>query len=229
MGVTGRLYAASLAVAVVASGCSFLFVRVPDRPPAPQDCPSIPIAADAIGTGIYALGTAGAAYSLSQNDLGALAGVVTVPMLLLYGTSLWYGLSERSDCHRLQEEEAADREQQQDAARSRDARELALRMPNREDVVGDAPIFCFESESQLGACSFVQDECTAAAIGAGKTCDQRTQAWCFDVTEPAVDGMTLCAPTRADCDGRRQRFVFNKSLIVSTCGQYTMRSPPPAP
>src|SRR5687768_4055379 len=136
MGVAARLCIA--AALVTAPGCSFLFVRVPDKPPAPARCPAGAIGADVIGTAFWGAGTAGAAYSLSQGEIGAGVGVVTVPLLLVYGLSLWYGVSERSDCHDLQRQQ----EQERVADEAKAAKAHALRTPMREDVVGDAPIYC---------------------------------------------------------------------------------------
>jgi hypothetical protein len=230
MGLVTRACAASIAAVLAATGCSAIAVRVPDQPPAPERCPHIAIVADVAGTAVFGLATAGAGYALYQNDLGAIVGFVTAPLFLVYGLSLWYGLSERSDCHRLQREEATQREQEDIAEKAREAADVAARSPGREDVVGDAPLYCYESVAVLGRCFFTEQECTAAAAsGAGQVCDQRSRGWCLEVAGPDKAGAVVCAPTRADCAGRRVSLLSHKTLVVSTCSEYTVRPAAPPP
>lgn len=100
---TALRLAAVAAVAAVASACSPIFINKAPPEPEPLRWPRCtehrlyPLI-DATGTALAGVGTV--ALLTSGNGLAAVGAIFSVPILLGYGGSMIYGLSETADCAR---------------------------------------------------------------------------------------------------------------------------------
>jgi hypothetical protein len=231
MVVRRRVWSLVAAVSCATGGCSFLGANVPDKPPAPTTCPWGVIIADGLATSLFGFVTAIAAVTLFENNSNAAvfgyyalapAGVLT----LAYGSSTVYGARRSNRCEELRRAEPV----QQETKPTLQRKPLPA---TRANVVGDAPVYCFESDAVLGACYFAETECSEAASRAKQICSPRTQAYCLDVTTRGADSKVLCAPTLRDCESRRRSMApeqaLDETLVVSYCSQYTQRRPALSP
>ena len=216
----------AMLVAVVA-GCSFIGARIPAQPEPDYHCPTGVVIADGIGASVFLFPPVmcsidGAINGFSGEYDGVACFVIGVPMAIIgsiYLASTIYGVRQSRRCERRKEAYVEQAESQQ-----KRGAETRVRAP----AVGDAPMVCAITEPDVGLCFADETTCKTEVERGGGACEPRTVAWCFDV-QSIVGGSpeSTCAVSRLDCDARRTLYTRDHSLVVTTCGTYQQRLPPP--